>query len=477
LERFDLPEKAKNRLAFGNLDLSSTLPLRGFERYFGMKSREGSEAWTSIYPSVQRLLNHLSRYTKSESSREKYLNLLRMFCEWSGYDPNFLVKMQKGRVEALVQSFADRLASMDRSRTYVNSVIKKLKTFFRVNGFADLKVATYFVPSRYRKRPEYVPTKNEVHNMASAAGSPRNRAIIFMLWSSGLRVSTMCALNYGDVSKELESGETCVKIPVYPQMKTRVPDACKGSIPYYTFIFSEVTNNLKIYLREREERYGPINLDDPLFHSEWTLWNRDERSEKRLGRRAIAKIVRRSAKIAGILKWKHVTPHCLRKSFESVLRSPTIDSGRLDKGTQEFLFGHILPGSQDAYYDKTSVKFHRSEYAKLDFSRRSTRRLTDIVMAVTKIASAGLNEDPEEIVEQYARIRYGNKIAWKLWPETDQLSVIKQALEWKRSQQPRKESQPLDKVVETKELGRYLSKGWIFMARLEDGNVVIRLIR
>jgi hypothetical protein len=125
-----LPEKAKNRLAFGNLDLSSTLPLRGFERYFGMKSREGSEAWTSIYPSVQRLLNHLSRYTKSESSREKYLNLLRMFCEWSGYDPNFLVKMQKGRVEALVQSFADRLASMDRSRTYVNSVIKKLKTFF-----------------------------------------------------------------------------------------------------------------------------------------------------------------------------------------------------------------------------------------------------------------------------------------------------------------------------------------------------------
>lgn len=31
--------------------------------------------------------------------------------------------------------------------------------------------------------------------------------------------------------------------------------------------------------------------------------------------------------------------------------------------------GHILPGSQDAYYDK-KVDFHRKEYAKLDFSRR-----------------------------------------------------------------------------------------------------------
>jgi len=35
---------------------------------------------------------------------------------------------------------------------------------------------------------------------------------------------------------------------------------------------------------------------------------------------------------------------------------------------QEFLFGHILPGSQDVYYDRTKVDFHRNEYSKLDFS-------------------------------------------------------------------------------------------------------------
>jgi len=27
-------------------------------------------------------------------------------------------------------------------------------------------------------------------------------------------------------------------IPVYPEMKQRIPDACKGRIPYYTFIIS-----------------------------------------------------------------------------------------------------------------------------------------------------------------------------------------------------------------------------------------------
>ena len=72
--------------------------------------------------------------------------------------------------------------------------------------------------------------------MADAAGKLRDRAVILVLWSSGLRVSTLCALNYGDVAEEVESGEPYIMIPVYPEMKDRVPDACKGRIPYYTFI-------------------------------------------------------------------------------------------------------------------------------------------------------------------------------------------------------------------------------------------------
>jgi len=40
--------------------------------------------------------------------------------------------------------------------------------------------------------------------------------------------------------------------------------------------------------------------------------------------------------------------------------------------------GHILPGSQDVYYDKADVEFHRREYARLDFSRgKSTARVRD----------------------------------------------------------------------------------------------------
>ncbi|KXB06043.1 hypothetical protein AKJ52_02620 [candidate division MSBL1 archaeon SCGC-AAA382C18] len=63
-----------------------------------------------------------------------------------------------------------------------------------------------------------------------------------------------------------------------------------------------------------------------------------------------------------------MTPHCLRKAFKSVLRAPTKNGGRLDEGTQEFFMGHILPGTQDEYYDKDNIEYHREEYSKLDFS-------------------------------------------------------------------------------------------------------------
>ena len=354
--------------AFGKISLDGSRPLRGFERYFGIEAREGPGAWKSSYASVQRLLDHLSRYSGSDGSRESYLNMLRRFCQRTGYDPDGLTQLNKNEVERLIQDYADGKARAQASRAYVNTIIKRLRTFYRVNGFEDLKLQVYYQPTRYRKRSEYIPTKGEVHAMANAAGSTRDRAIILGLWSCGLRVSTLCALNHGDIAEELESEERHLTVKVYPEMKARVPDACKGEVPYYSFLCSEAGEALRVYLREREERYGKIGFDDPLFHSDWNLWERDERSRKRLGRRGMGLLVKKTARLAGLGEWEHVTPHCLRKAFESVLRSPCVDGSRMDKGTQEFLFGHILPGAQDTYYDRTKVDFHRNEFSKLDFS-------------------------------------------------------------------------------------------------------------
>ena len=155
--------------AFGRFSPNKPLPPREFEVQFRIEARSGPGAWRSGLQSVQRLLDHLSRYTRSESSREKYMRSLLQFSKWSGLSPEELVRLPRRRAELVVQEFADRIARSGASPAYVNSVIKRLRTFFRVNGYGDnreVKVHGYFVPTRYRKVPEYIPTKDEVYRMA-----------------------------------------------------------------------------------------------------------------------------------------------------------------------------------------------------------------------------------------------------------------------------------------------------------------------
>ena len=56
----------------------------------------------------------------------------------------------------------------------------------------------------------------------------------------------------------------------------------------------------------------------------------------------------------------------MRKSFENAVRN----SG-LDTKDQEFLMGHILPGAQDTYMDKTRIEEFRSKYEKIKFFQQS----------------------------------------------------------------------------------------------------------
>ncbi len=76
----------------------------------------------------------------------------------------------------------------------------------------------------------------------------------------------------------------------------------------------------------------------------------------------MAAVVKIAARNAGLTKWKDVYPHCLRKAFENSLMN-----NRLDYKDQEFLMGHIFPGSQDTYYDRSKINMLRNRYAEAEF--------------------------------------------------------------------------------------------------------------
>lgn len=332
--------------------------MRAWETYLKVKG------WASEYESVDKYLNHFKRKTRSEGTKELACDLLMRFCRFAGKEPDRLIELGVAEASKLVQNYVDSLADKGQSIRTVNVTLTFLKTFFKLNGFkADrqIDVERFFQPSRYRKESEYVPVADEIYRMAYSAGSTKNKAMILCLYTSGLRNSTLRALRFGDVAEELKTLDV-VKVSVYPEMKQIDPRACKGNIPYYSFFSKEAVNTLNDYLDERTRESGKIDDQEPLFASTSTNVPLEVRRSTPVKRNTLDLVVRRAARKGGITRWREVHPHCLRKAFESALRN-----AGLDPKDQEFLMGHILPGSQDAYYDSTKVEYLRNKYAQVVF--------------------------------------------------------------------------------------------------------------
>ena len=371
----------------------------GEEKWISFLRIKGG-GWSSSYHSVDLLLKHLSRKSRSVASRQLYCSTLYKFCLETGKNPDELVIMGEDRIEQAIQAFADKAFKGNNPRT-PNRIIACLRAFFRCNGLKgtrELQLQTYRVPARNRARPEYVPTLEESFKMANCCGSLRNRAIILTLVSTGLRNSTLRAVKYGEgnpdpefcqyiVKRELEKGMENLAIMVYPEMKKTVPRACKNKIPYYVFTCHQATEAIKDYLRERIGKYGSIADDEPLFCSEFNLIKRRQRKQTTLSGRQLANIVKNATRKAGIEHWAFVTPHSLRKTFDRVLRNQQAEV-RLDTKDQEFFMGHLQPGSQEAYYDETKVEKMRQKYSKMVFepSSQPIRKTVQRIIAEEELA-------------------------------------------------------------------------------------------
>jgi hypothetical protein len=127
-----------------SLGSSSSPPLRKVRPDKGMKGRwfDGYlrvTGWESEYASVQKLLDHLSRRTKSESSRIQYLQTLATLCRREQRTPDQLVRLSRHEAEDAVQIYLDDMAKRGNSKRWINASMHQLITFFRGSGFRKQK--------------------------------------------------------------------------------------------------------------------------------------------------------------------------------------------------------------------------------------------------------------------------------------------------------------------------------------------------
>jgi integrase len=427
--------------------------------------------WNSHYASVQKMLDHLHDYESgSVRSASSYCYHLGSLCRFAGRGPDELVQTTRETIEKILHDYGGSLRQREKplSARSVNSYLRILKTFFVANGFSRENGCELRVKTQRESRTfadEYVPALQEALLMAERARSKRDRAIELTLITSGLRNTSLRAMQIGDVYEQLQSGQQILTILIRASWNLRLPEggAAKNGIEYTTFIAPTATKAIRSMLAERETLFSSRLLEtEPLFVSNYNQLPLSERRMKPLSMGELEAIIHSAARAADVPQWRKVRVHSLRKVFNAVLRSPLADGTLMDPTDQEYLMGHSIPGIRQSYYDPTKIDRLRGLYSKLVFEDRSVAQ--DIELKILKRIARSL-----DVKLETAMLEKEKELARPLIIEECQQflrDAFKAKMELRKTEQ---------RIVSANELDRYLGSGlWSFVASLADSRMVIR---
>jgi integrase/recombinase XerD len=190
-----------------------------------------------------------------------------------------------------LQQFADSLTALaPASRYRTLSAIKSLLAFAHRIGYLPFDVGRVLrLPAIHNRLAERILPESDLQRILSLEPSPRNRAILTLLYASGVRVSELCGLSWRDLQPNGDGGQITVFGKGGATRAVQVPAS----------VWKLVTSL----------RTADSGILDPVFPS------RKSKSGGRLRSTAVLRIVRQAAAHAGIEL--PVSPHWFRHAHAS----------------------------------------------------------------------------------------------------------------------------------------------------------------
>jgi len=189
--------------------------------------------------------------------------------------------------------------------------------------YYDIPLSTRYVnrpPARtvHKKHPW---TIEEIGKFVSLMDNIQYKCIASCIVQSGLSISDLLSLRYGDIKDEFEKGVT----PLCLDLSRK-----KTNVPFLTFIGNWALGLLKHYLMDR-----PLKDDTPIFM---------------VTCRAVNSYFRRiGLKFGGGFSGRNpYSPHSLRAAFRTILSDHKVDPLYI-----EFWMGHKIPEQQIVYVSKS----------------------------------------------------------------------------------------------------------------------------
>ncbi|HNR72839.1 MAG TPA: site-specific integrase [Cyclobacteriaceae bacterium] len=257
----------------------------------------------------------LVRLRYSESTIKNYESQMRLFLAY--IDPKPITEITRDTIDAyMVYLVEERRVSVSTQNTAINAIkfyLEQLHKGERTFYYTDR-------PAKDKILPEVL-SEEEMQRLLRASSNIKHRAILFLLYSAGLRISELLNLRWRDVDEH--------------RMVINIRSG-KGRKDRITLLSRHTLHYLKHYL----ELYEP---------KEWLFEGQDGNP---YSQRSVNKFIHKYCKIAGITR--RVSAHTLRHSFATHL---------LEHGTDlryiQALLGHESSTTTERYTHVTKRGFEK----------------------------------------------------------------------------------------------------------------------
>ncbi len=274
------------------------------------------------------LFENAIKSTETLKRYKYYLDIFIKFYHLKNYDS--LVSMDSQKLQIMIEDYV-----MDiKKRVNPNSVptyINPLQTFLEVNeNELKWKKIRRLFPAKIKASGRKAYTRDDIARMLSLEPEQRNRAIIHILSSTGIRKGALPNLQIKHL-KKME--HDCYALMVY-----------EGSTEeYWTFIIPEASKELDLYLEQRQRDGEKLDGNSPLLRTRYQIGIQKVRP---MTNKAIDQVMHRIVKRSRLRekngnRYDKMLQHGFRKRFVTIVKL----NKEIPVAVAEKLIGH------KAYYD------------------------------------------------------------------------------------------------------------------------------
>jgi integrase len=336
--------------------------------------------------------------TQSKATLHNYIYGIYYFCKRLNLTPDQLVAVYRLGNEASEETTRRivKIIERERARSLAPSSLKTmvayLESFLRFNGL-DAKISDRVNWPRIRKwYASESPKPEEVAKMIDLAPTLRDKAMIAILATSGLRIGTVLQLKYKHVMEDLEAN----RIPCMIRVDA---DITKGKYAsYITFMNEEAVYYLRLYLEQRRKGTDKIPPEN-ITPESWLFISYENRS-KPLTYIGFLKVFENICRLMNVEKrgsrYKY-SIHSLRKFFKTQLISKGVEEAIVD-----YWMGHV----RDTYTQirNLDVDFLRNKYLSTSLKIREVKTDEKQLKELLKNIVKQYGYDPERFIVPGATI-------------------------------------------------------------------------